>query len=578
MMDNNFKKITIITILILVGLVPIIFTDDIIYYNTLENNNQSLGTNLNTSLFSKDDYVPILEAPLQGLGNISITKFSFNEEGLFNYSYFYPNLDDDLISGALNITYLSTTYLETVKIAHFNNLDESLPQSDRIIVLLNESISIQYNSSIENSERFLIYNPKLYPRNLKQVFIQNQSDTNIVELSEEDYSLDYIDYLKFNYQNYFGTNFHNFSMYFIFEYDLIPQDWELIQSSEETLTMTQQEQSFTPRFYYNFNLTGTKLTNNVTAPATPADNLVVEVIIDPLDKTLFYDHILKINDQNILDFLEQDNKINVTISADAKLFSLEFKLNFTLRFEDPVDFSWAIDRLIGDRNIRQRIYFPSLIAGPDHIFLRNITLLESTLILDQVQKDEMDKFIGNSSLFKRPVNCYDVVTSITQGTIDDSLIFTENAIKRKGLKLTIPYLIVGETNPFSVNYDATNDLKIIITDNIRMPLIGYRIELLYFGKKYGTYISNNLTQPMATTYSDENGVVLIENVPNGNYSVRIYQENTMIFETIINTFRDINSIKTDIFHFPLLILIFGGLSGILFLIGLVFYFKYNKHK
>jgi len=575
-MDNNLKKITIITILILVGLVPIIFGADFIYYNTLENDNHTIGTDLNTSFFSKDDYVPILKSPLQGLGNISITKFTYSEEGLFNNSGDYPNLDDDLISGALNIIYLNTTYLETVKIAQFNNLDESAPQSDSITVMLNESISIQYNSSIENSEGFLIYSPRLYPRNLKQVFIQNQSETNIVELNGEDYSLDSNDYLKFNYQNYFSTNFNNFSMYFIFEYDLTPQDWELSQSSEETLTITQQEQSFAPKFYYNFSLTGTKLTNNLTAPAALADNLVVEVIIDPLDRTSFYDHTLKINDQNIIDFLELDKKINVTISADAKNFTLGFKANFTLRFEDPIDYSWAIDRLIGDRNIRQRIYLPSLITGPEHIFLKDITLLESTIILDQVQKDNRGKLIGNSSLFKRPVNCYDVVTSITQGTIENSLIFTENAVKRKGLKLIIPYLIVGETNPCLVTYDATNDLKIILTDNIRMPLIGYRIELLYFGKKYGTYISNDLIQPMATTYSDENGVVLIENVPNGNYTVRIYQGNMLVDQTLINTFREINSLKTDIIHFPLWILIYGGLSGILFFLGLIFYFNYNK--
>ncbi|MBY8987244.1 MAG: hypothetical protein KGD61_02230, partial [Candidatus Lokiarchaeota archaeon] len=528
----------------------------------------TLGTDLNTSLFSEDDYVPILDNPLQGLGNISINKFTFNQEGFFNDSGFYPALVDDLSSGALNVSYLSTIYIENIKIAEFNNLDESIPQSDIITVMLNESISVQYNSSIANSEGYLIYNPILFPRNLKQIFVQNQSDPDIVELTEDDYSLDASSYLIFNYQNYFKTNFHNFSMYFIFEYDLIPQDWELSQVSEETLTITQQEQSFTPAFYYNFTLTGTKFTGNRTTPTTLADNLVIELIIDPLDKNLFYDHTLTINDQNIIDFLEQDNKINVTISADAKLFSLEFKANFTLRFEDPIDYSWAIDRLIGDRDIRQRIYFPSLIDGPEHIFLKDITLIENTIISDQV--------IENSSLFNRPINFFDVIVFVTQETIENSLVFTENAVKRKGLKLIVPYLIVGETNPCSVNYYATNDLKIIITDNIRMPLPGYRVELIYFGKKYGTYISNDFIQPMTKTYSDENGVILIENVPNGNYTVRIYQGNTQVSESLINTFREVNYLVTDIIHFPFWILIFGGISGILFLIGLVFYFNNLK--
>lgn len=568
MMEYNFKKITISTILILIALVPIIFIDNFTNSNTLENNKPTLGTDLNTSLFSQDDYVPILDNPLQGLGNISITSFTFHEEGLINQSIYYPSLIDDLSSGALNITYLSTNYLETVKIAQFDNLDESLPQSDKITVRINESISIQYNSSIENSEGFLIYNPRLFPRNLKQVFVKNQSDPDIIELAEDDYSLDASSYLIFNYQNYFETNFHNFSMYLIFEYDLTPQGWEISQSTEEALTITQQEQNFSPSFYYNFSLNGTKLIDHWSTNSTSADNLVVELIVDPLDKNLFFDHALKINNQNIIDFLELDNKINITISADAKNFSLEFKANFTLRFENPVDYSWAIDRLIRDRNIRQRIYFPTLVAGPEHIFLRDITLIENTIISDQV--------ISNSSLFERPVNFYDVIVFVTQETIENSLVFTENAVKRKGLKLIVPYLIVGETNPCSVNYNAANDLKIIITDNIRMPLVGYRIELIYFEKSYGTYISNDLIQPMANTYSDENGVVLIENVPNGNYTVKIYQGNALISETLINTFREVNYFTTDVLHFPLWILIFGGINGILLLIGLVFYFNYMK--
>jgi hypothetical protein len=357
-------------------------------------------------------------------------------------------------------------------------------------------------------------------------------------------------------------------MYFIFEYDLTPQGWELSQSSEETLTITQQEQNFSPSFYYNFTLSGRKLTGNWTAPSTLADNLVIEVIVDPLDKNLFYDHTLEINNQTISDFLELDNKINITISADAKLFSLEFKANFTLRFEDPVDYSWAIDRLIEDRNIRQRIYFPSLVAGPEHIFLRDITLIENTIISDQV--------ISNISVFERSVNYYDVIIFVTQETIENSLVFTENAVKRKGLKLTVPYLIVGETNPCLLNYYALNDLKIIITDNIRMPLVGYRIELIYFGKKYGTYISNDLIQPMAKTYSDENGEILIENVPNGNYTVKVYDGNTLIAETLINTFSEVNYFQTDVLHFPLWIIIFGGISGFILLIGLILYFNNKK--
>jgi hypothetical protein len=542
--------------------------DDLFNYNSLDRENFNINIDPKIQVFSKDDYTPILDAPEQGLGNITITKLTFNEEGIFNRSDRYPNLDDDLLSGALNITYLGTQYMQTNEIAQFNNLDKSLPESDEITVLINESISVQYNSSIGGSEGYLIYSPRLLPRVLKQVLVQNESSSIIEELGEEEYSLDVDDYLIFDYQNYFQDNFHNFSMYLIFEYKLTAFGWELALEPKNILMLTQQEQTFNPSFYYNFTLTGLKASDNITLPPLLAENLVVELIVDPLDKDLFYDQQLKINYQVVGDFLEQDNLINVTISADAKLFSFTFKTNFTLKFENPVDYSWAIDRLIEGRNVRERIYFPSLISGPKHIYLTNVSLIESTITINQV--------ISNSSLFDRPVNFFDVILSITQSSVEYSLIFTENAVKRKGLRLTIPYLIVGETNPFLLKYDATNDLKIVITDNIRMPLIGYRIELLYFGKVFGTYISNDLTQPMAPAYSNENGEILIENVPNGNYTVKIYHDNVIVMDALINTFSEVNYISTNVPYFPLWILIFGSINGALTLIGLIIYFNHKR--
>ena len=570
MKSSNYRKSIIIVIILMSTIISLILIDPTSNYRSLnlENNDSPIIPEL--SSFSEDDYTPIINTPEQGLGNITITQFLFDEEGVFNQSAKYPNLVDDLSSGALKISYLETTYLETTEIAQFNNLDDSIPRSNKITVLINESISVQFNSSIENSEGYLIYNPLLYPRVLNQVLVKNNTDPIIEELNEADYTIDSNNYFVFNYQNFFSATFHNFSLYFIFEYSLTLETWDLTQNPNDDLSLTQQIQTFSPSFYYNFTLIGTKISGNLTKPPEPADNLVLEIIVNPLDKDLFFGHILDIDDQIKVNFLEPDKKINVTISADAKLFSLKFSANFTMLFENSVDFSWAIDRLIGERNIRERIYFPSLISGPEHIILKNITLVESTIIVDQI--------ISNSSLFDRNVNVFDEIISIGQETIENSLIFTKNAVKRKGLNLVIPYLIAGETNPCSLKYSATNDLKIVITDSIRMPLVGYRIELKYYGKNYGTYISNNFTQPMASAYSDENGEILIENVPNGNYTVKVYQGTVLITELQINTFREVNYLITDVIHFPLWILIFGGISVILILLGLLLYFKNYRYK
>ena len=570
MKSNNYSKSIIVVIILMSTATSLFLSDSFSNFSSLNlaNNDFPIIPELNS--FSEDEYVPIINSPEQGLGNITITKFSFDEGGNFNQSFTYPNLVDDLSSGALKISYLETRFIEPIEIAQFNNLDDTLPESNKITVLINESISVQFNSSVSGSEGYLIYSPKLYPRVLNQVLVKNSTDAIILELNEEDYTLDSDDNFVFNYMNFFSTSFHNFSIYFIFEYTLTLEAWDLTQNPSDVLSLTQQIQTFSPSFYYNFTLIGTKIISNLTIIPIPAGNLVLEIIVNPLDKDLFFDHILEIDDQIKVNFLEPDKKINVTISADAKLFSLKFSINFTMVFENSVDFSWAIDRLIGDRDIRERIYFPSLISGPEHIFLKDITLIESTIIVDQI--------ISNSSLFKRNVNVFDEIVSITQETIENSLIFTKNAVKRKGLKLFIPYIIAGETNPCSLKYSATNDLKIVITDSIRMPLVGYRIELKYYGKNYGTYMSNDFTQPMAYAYSDENGEILIENVPNGNYTVKVYQGTELIAEFQINTFREVNYLITDIFHFPLWILIFGGISGILILLGLLLYFRNYRFK
>jgi len=568
MKSSNYWKSIIVVIILMSTVISLFLIDPSPNYSSLNLDNNDIPIIPELSSFSEDDYSPIINAPEQGLGNITITQFSFDEEGIFNQSDNYPNLVDDLSSGALNISYLETKYIQTIKIAQFNNLDKSLPESNEITVLINESISVQFNSSIDNLEGYLIYSPVLYPRVLNQVLIKNSTDTIIEELNEGDYTIDSDDYFVFDYQNFFSITFHNFSIYFIFEYTLTLTTWDLTQNPSDVLSLTQQIQTFSPSFYYNFTLIGTKITGNLTIPPENADNLVLDIIVNPLDKDLFFDHILEIGNQTKENFLKPDKKINVTISADEKLFSLKFSANFTIMFENSVDFSWAIDRLIGERNIRERIYFPSLISGPKHIFLKDITLVESTIIVDQI--------ISNSSLFLRNVNVYDVIVSITQETIENSLLFTKNGVKRKGLKLFIPYIIVGETNPCSLKYSATNDLKIILTDSIRMPLVGYRVELNYYGKKYGTYISNDFNQPMAYAYSDENGEILIENVPSGNYTVKVYQGTVLITEFQINTFREVNYLITDIFHLPLWILIFGGINGILILLGLLLYFNYMQ--
>ena len=112
-----------------------------------------------------------------------------------------------------------------------------------------------------------------------------------------------------------------------------------------------------------------------------------------------------------------------------------------IRFINPVSETWAIDRLVSMRNIRERIYFPSLISGPKRIIVNYLMIYEPTITLDQV--------ISNTSLFERDVQYFDLNVSTIEEEFKHSLIFTKNAVKKQGLKIIIPYMIRGEIHDHS---------------------------------------------------------------------------------------------------------------------------------
>ena len=268
------------------------------------------------------------------------------------------------------------------------------------------------------------------------------------------------------------------------------------------------------------------------------------------------------------DAIGVDNAITYNTTGAFTLINLDFSTNFTFRFENPVKNTWTIDRLIGQRNLRERIYVASLISGPSQLYLEQCSILEETIIFNQV--------IGNSSLFERELRYFDANITLLQEIIGRSLVFTENAIKQQGLRIFLPYMIVGETCPFQIKYETSRDLRIVITDSINMPISRLNIELFYYNLPYGTYISNNISQPLAPLSTNDQGEVIIENVPNGNYTIRILQNQKLVKETFVNSYTDVNFISTDLLHFPLFIIIYSMLFGLITLIGILVYLKYRR--
>ncbi len=577
---NRNKKIRLGKILVLI----LILSNLIIPLISVESNNHSYNKNLSESSipkpktqdFSKDLYNPIIEEEKYGLGSINITDLDLQYIGAgFNSTdnVSYSNYKQDLTSKALNMSFKHINFIKTSRIAQVDNLNENIEDFEKITVKLNETLSIQYN---DTNTDYLIYASKLTPCVIDQLLVENNTES-IKKVNDGNYSLikppeTEINFLKFNYKNYFKLNTLNFTMHIIWRYNLTIDPWQLTQDISQELIISDEDNIVYPRFNYNFDIIGYKY--NLTKDEfkkIPADDLLINLTIDLPDKNLLSSHRLSINGIRITtDFLHPDKSVYTKnlIRANESSIVIDFTTSFTLDFEDPVDYTWGIDRLVEDKDIRERIYFPRIISGPDHIFLKHVKILEETVSFDQV--------ITATSLFKRIVLYKEINISEIEENIRNSLIFHEYATKRQGIKITLPYMIKGERScPFIIRYETTNDLRIIITDNINMPLSDLEVVLYYYDEKFGTYISKDKSQPLGPSITDENGEILIEDVPNGNYTAKIYQRDSddLIKKAEVSAYLDINYIVTPIIHFPLLILIFGGIGGIFFILGLIFYLK-----
>lgn len=545
----------IFLLLILSTVSPLIST---IYTNSNSYDNYNNQDNPKINDFSKDDYSPIIEEKKHGLGNITVYNMSFNglEIGRYIYNASYPLLWNDYNSGALNITSKEMKFIETNESARIDNLNSDIADRNEITVELNETLEVQYDNP---NEGYLIYRPRLYPSYLTDLYIFY--DTDISKLTmDTDYYIDDNDFLVFDYMDYFqkGPTF-NFTMYLIWEYNLTLSPWKLNQYTNK-LNITKAEQNCTAKFSYEFTLTG-EMYQADTNQKVPSEHVIVALNVNLPDRQLLDNHSLLLNNETVTieDHLNLDKSINITLSdsfnTNRSWFFLNFTAKYALKFIDPVFKTWAIDRLVGLRNIREMIYFPTLSSGPKHIYLSYLSIYEPATSAEDI--------LSTNSLFEREV-----------------LYFSENISDNGGVRLNIeaPYMVVGETCPFSVIYFAVDRLRIVVTDNIKMPIMGLKVLIYYYNVSYGTYISNYRTQPTAPLKTNENGEVTLNNVPKGNYTVEVYQHGNLIIRTTASTDNEINYIYTNIMHIPIWILVFGSINGFFLIIGIIIYLKSKKSR
>ena len=554
LVKKHFQRIIIIIVIVFsLALVNLNSNSNIKLNHYYSNENA-----LNVNSFTKDNYTEILTTNKHSLGNITIDDILFNVPftGLVNENVYHPLVTQDHISGALSINTASTEFIESISPALIDLIGSETSNRDIATYTFNETLDVSYDKT---QARYLIYHSRFVNAKLLKFYVVN--DSLITELTEDvDYTIDERNFLVFYYEDYFqvGRTF-NFTAYLIWEHILAFGNWQIEQKEDQVLKINEAEQELTADFNYNFFMIARHYDGLSLVNVLPIIFWDVALTVNPFDKELFNNHELMINgiEVDIGDYLTPEKAFKIELSdhftPESNSFSLNFTSSYLIRFEEPVVNFWAIDRLVSQREIRERIYFCNLISGPRHIYLENVLFYEPGIYFEEV--------INTYSLFNRDVLFVDANNSISN---------------RLGLNVTIPYLFVGETCPFSIEYFTFQKLKIVITDNIKMPLVGAKIEVFHFGAIYGTYISNKTIQPIIPLKSDENGQIVLYNVPRGNYTIRVYWEGRFVKEASISTFNEINYVYTSIVHSPLWIIIFGGINGIILILGAIIYLKYKK--
>jgi len=314
-----------------------------------------------TSNLSKNNFSEILSNEKHSLGNLTINDIAPRELvlGFYAYNDTYPLIWEDYKSNALNITMTGLKFMETIEPAIKDNLDENIIDNSVITVKLNESLEVKYNNS---QSRDLIYHGRLNPSRLVEIYVNNGTNINILE-SETDYIIDNNDFIVFDFKDYFYQNasVYNFSMYIIWEYDLALDPWAITQDPETEITIREEEQDVIAHFSYHFILTGKRYGPSIGDVDDIADYLDIALTFNHPDSSLINNHILELNGEivNINNHLNPDNTIDIFLSnlfSANSSFTLNFTSSYTLKFIQPVENTWAIDRLIEMGNIRERIY------------------------------------------------------------------------------------------------------------------------------------------------------------------------------------------------------------------------------
>ncbi|WP_457556489.1 hypothetical protein [Candidatus Harpocratesius sp.] len=531
--------------------------------------------------------VELKEDKMNDLGQIEIYGFSVREE-LRPTAFFRDDIQN--IHYDHDVETVNPKFDSTIRVAsavHASGNTDS--RNSSVEILLNETVKWTYT---ENATSFIVgFAPYVQPATLFAMYL-NGTKLDSTNYSIEEQFLDGIYYSWFYYN--FTTLFNAYSSAeFLIKYQYtveIPiSNWKVIN---QPILPDENEESneYQNPFQY---ITGIK--NNFTMPYVYnvtfgregwLYNVTAKFLITLPDSDDIFAAELKSYSNQVIDelpFTLENNsiKLNIWTFLDQReTLSAEFKANFTVEILESIDGEqfWCEDRLVDGTRNRERDYKITVSDGPADLMVAMFGLNDTGIYFDDLNEDRNDRI---KSALNREVVIIDMNRSEGQpsGTIisgNQTLEYVDGiSMLISGESYLSPYaLFKGEVDIITVKYRATRDLNLVIADNTKTPISGIKVNIFFANQPFGSKISlyDNLPYPVKT--SDNNGRIIIYGVPIGDYIIEILDNSGHHLQNLTaSSLIDENLIVTTIPHFPLVIIIFGVVSAVCIVTGLIIYKK-----
>ncbi|MCF2138574.1 MAG: hypothetical protein K9W44_00795 [Candidatus Lokiarchaeota archaeon] len=531
--------------------------------------------------------VELKEDQMNDLGQIEIYGFSVREE-LRPTAFFredIQNIHYDHDVETVNPKFDSTTRVASA--VHASGNTDS--RNSSVEILLNETVKWTYT---ENTTSFVVgFAPYVQPATFFAMYL-NGTKLDSTNYSVEEQFLDGIYYNWFYYN--FTTLFNAYSSAeFLIKYQYtveIPiSNWKVI--NQPILPDENEESSeYQNPFQY---ITGIK--NNVTMPYVYnvtfgregwLFNVTAKFLITLPDPDDIFAAELKSYSNQVIDelpyTLENNSiKLNIWTFLDQReTLSTEFKANFTVEILESIDGEqfWCEDRLVDGTRNRERDYKLTVSEGPADLMVAMFGINDTSIYFDDLNEDRNDRI---ESALNREVVIIDMNRSEGQpsGTIisgNQTLEYVDGiSMLISGESYLTPYaLFKGEVDIITVKYRATRNLNLIITDNTKTPVAGIKVDIYFASQPFGSKISLYDSLPYPVKTSDNEGRIVIYGVPIGDYTIEILDNSGQHLQNLTaSSLIDENLIITNIPHFPLVIIIFGVISAVFIVTGLIIYKK-----